>query len=105
MKTFRKRLLSLAVLSAMCLLIFSGCGNTEDGKVTDNRTTTDRGSVGSDVHEGMSDMGSDIGDMVTDAGDAIRDGVTAAADAGRDAMTDISKAASDAAQDVRDAVR
>lgn len=105
MKAFRKKLFSLAVLSAMCLLIFSGCGNTEDGKITDNRDTTDRNSIGSDIYEGMSDMGSDIGDMVTDAGDAIRDGVTAAEDAGRDAMTDISKAASDAAQDVRDAVR
>lgn len=105
MKTFRKKLLSLAVLSAMCLLIFSGCGNTEDGKITDNRNTTDRSSIGSDLHEGMSDMGSDIGDMVTDAGDAIRDGVTAAEEAGRDAITDISQAASDAAQDVRDAVR
>lgn len=105
MKTIRKKLLSLAVLSAMCLLIFAGCGNTEDGKVTDNRNTTDRSSMGSEIGEGISDVGDDIGDMVSDAGDAIRDGADAVGDAGRDAVTDISEAMSGAARDARDAVR
>lgn len=101
MKMFQKKLLSLAVLAAMCLLIFSGCGNTEDGKVTDDRNT----SGGSQIGEDISDMGDDIGDMVSDAGDMIEDGVTAAENAGRDAVTDISEAMSGAARAARDAVR
>ena len=104
MKTFKKRLFGLAVLSVLCTLLFSGCGKVEDGKITENHSS-DRGSIGSDLEEGMSHMESDAHDMMTDAGNAVKDGVTAAEDAGRDIITDVSKAASEAGEDIREAVR
>lgn len=104
MKSLKKRLLGLTILSVLCTLLFSGCGKVEDGKISEPHSS-DRGSIGSDMEEGMSHMESDARDMVSDAGDAVRDGVTKAEDAGRDVITDVSKAASEAAQDVRDAVR
>lgn len=96
MKTFHKKLLGLAVLSVLCLTLFAGCGDTEDGKVSDNRNTTNPTGYGTDVDDGLTDMGSDIGDMVTDAGDAVKDGVTAVEDAGRDIVTGVSDAVRDA---------
>lgn len=105
MKSIKKRILSLAVLAGLCLVIFTGCGKAEDGKISTNPSENHSNSMGSDIKEGVSHAASDAGDLITDAGNDIKEGITKAGDVVKGAANDVSEGASKAAQDVRDAVR
>ncbi len=101
-------LLTLAAVA--CAVCCTACGGRMSGKDTASRSdvttvhtdrgteaATDRGNVGDDAKDLVSDAARDVGDAARDVGDAVGDVV----DDGREIVTDIANGASEAIGDRR----
>lgn len=111
----KKAALILIAVTALFCIFLTGCGDADDGKITDNANQsenvsdnpmnnagqansgdTDRGNNGAD-----SDAGRDMGDAVSDIGQGAEDVVSDAADAVSDAGRGLEDGAEDLVGDGR----
>lgn len=92
----KKTAIVMVMVAALLCLFLVGCGNADDGKVSDTSTMPDTSStttttmknnnIGDDIKDGVSDAGDAVGDVVDGVGEAASDVADGVGDGVRDIM-------------------